>query len=220
MTSSGRLRTGSHGARAGGGATPTVPPALPERFARAVAQLGALRPRREIELTELPPPQRLAPHAYAVSGVVRGDPRRTSLEEVANGRLILLYDPGAPEPWGGDLRLVTYVTAELEPDLATDPLLPEVGWSWLTDALATHDAGYTALAGTVTQTTSTRFGDLAGPPPAADVEIRASWSPVDRSGGLPDLEAHALAWCGLLASTAGLPPPGVSALPDRRFGGA
>src|SRR5690606_8307459 len=218
MTSSGRLRTGSRDPRADAGATPTVTPAVPDRFARAVRQLRALRPRREIELAEVPAPQRLAPHAYALSGVIHGDPRRTSQEEGANGRLIPLYDPAEPEPWGGDLRLVTYVTAELEPELATDPLLPEVGWSWLTDALAAHGAGFTALAGTVTQTTSTRFGDLAGPPPAADVEIRASWSPMDRSG-VPDLEAHALAWCGLLASTAGLPPPGVSALPERRFSG-
>jgi hypothetical protein len=160
-------------------------------------------------------------------------------EEIATGRLILLHDPASPEAWDGDLRLVTYVTAELEPDLATDPLLPEVGWSWLTDALAAHAAAYTALAGTVTQTTSTRFGDLAGPPPASDIEIRASWTPAPSAGDADgsdtrgsgtrgsdpdevpvDVEAHALAWCALLASTAGLPPPGVSALPDRRAGAA
>jgi hypothetical protein len=99
---------------------------------------------------------------------------------------------------------------ELEPELAGDPMLPEVGWSWLTDALEAHTTGYAALAGTVTQTTSTRFGELAGPPPLADLEIRASWTPL---GG--DLDGHLSAWCGLLASTAGLPPPGVSALPDR-----
>lgn len=189
----------------------------PAPFARGVAQLRAARPRREIELTELPAPRGVAPYSYALGAVVRGDPRHLADPEVASGRLILLHDPAEPEPWDGDLRLVAYVTAELESDLAVDPLLAEVGWSWLTDALAARAAAYTALAGTVTQTTSTRFGDLAGPPPAADVEIRASWSPVgDRAGRPADLATHVLAWCDLLSSTAGLPPPGVSALPARR----
>jgi hypothetical protein len=82
-----------------------------------------------------------------------------------------------------------------------------VGWSWLTDALAVAGARYTAAGGTVTQTSSTRFGDLAGPPSTADLEIRASWTPLQT-----DLGPHVEAWYALLASTAGLPPPGVTAL--------
>lgn len=188
-------------------APPTV---LPETFARAVDALRAVRARPEIELIEVPAPQRLAPFAHAIGAAVLRD-----AEEVATGRLILLHDPAGHEAWDGTLRLVTYVTAELEPDLAADPLLPAVGWSWLVDSLDGYAAEYTALGGTVTQTLSTRFGDLAGPPTAADVEIRASWTPVS-----DDLDAHMLAWCALLASTAGLPPPGVTALPDRRHSGA
>jgi len=178
---------------------------LPESFARAVAALRSVTPRPEIVLEDLSAPQRLAPYAHAIGGVVNRDG-----EEVANGRLVLLYDPDGQEPWQGTTRLVTYVTAELETELASDPLLPTVGWSWLTDALAAQEARYTAIAGTVTQTTSTRFGDLAGPPPAADLEIRASWTPLS-----DDVAAHLEAWCTLLASTAGLPPPGVTALTDR-----
>jgi Protein of unknown function (DUF3000) len=178
---------------------------LPESFARAVAELHSVTPRPEIVLEELSAPQRLAPYAHAIGGVVSREG-----EEVATGRLVLLHDPAGHEAWAGTLRLVTYVTAELEPDLANDPLLPAVGWSWLTDALSAQGAAYTAIGGTVTQTTSTRFGDLAGPPSASDLEIRASWTPVD-----DDLAAHVDAWCALLASTAGLPPPGVTALADR-----
>jgi Protein of unknown function (DUF3000) len=178
----------------------------PETFTRAVDGLRPVPPRPEITLDEAPPPQRLAPYAYALSGVVRRHG-----EEVATGRLILLFDPNGHESWEGTLRLVTYVTAELEPDLAADPLLPAVGWSWLVDALESNDAGYAAIGGTVTQTLSTRFGELAGPPTAADIEIRASWTPLDE-----DLQPHLHAWCDLLASTAGLPPPGVTALPERR----
>lgn len=179
---------------------------VPDTFARAVDVLRSTRPRREIIVTELPAPQRLAPYSYAMGAEVQP----AGVEEAASGRLILLHDPAGQEAWEGELRLVCYVTAELEPDLAADQLLPEVGWSWLTDALAAHAADHTALAGTVTQTISTRFGELTGPPPAADLEIRASWTPV---GG--ELAEHLAAWWALLASAAGLPPPGVSALPGR-----
>ncbi|MGX7670931.1 DUF3000 domain-containing protein [Plantactinospora sp. DSM 117369] len=182
----------------------------PETFARAVAGLRSAAPRAEIVLEEVGAPQRLAPYAFALAATVRRDG-----EEVATGRLILLHDPAGHEGWEGTLRLVTYVTAELEIDLAADPLLPAVGWTWLTDALQARDAAYRALGGTVTQTMSTRFGELAGPPAAGDIEIRASWTPVD-----DDLRAHLLAWCTLLASTAGLPPPGVTALPHSRPAGA
>ena len=179
--------------------------AVPAIFSRAVLALRSAHPRPEIALEEVSAPKRLAPYAYAMSGsVIRNG------DEVASGRLILLHDPAGHEAWEGTLRLVTYVTADLDAEMATDPLLPEVGWSWLTDALDTYDARYTAAAGTVTQTLSTRFGDIAGAPTAADIEIRASWTPLDR-----DLEPHVDAWCALLASTAGLPPPGVAALPGR-----
>jgi hypothetical protein len=183
-------------------ATPTAVPAI---FARAVHGLRSARPRPEIELEEISAPQRLAPYAFAMSATVSRDG-----EEVATGRLILLHDPAGHEAWEGTLRLVTYVTAELDAEMATDPFLPEVGWSWLTDALDHEGAHHKAAAGTVTQTLSTRFGDLAGTPPMADIEIRASWTPSD-----DHLGNHLDAWCALLASTAGLPPPGVASLPSR-----
>ncbi|WP_329108554.1 DUF3000 domain-containing protein [Micromonospora sp. NBC_01699] len=187
-----------------------APIVLPETFTRAVAGLRAAPPRDEILLEEVGAPQRLAPYAFALSASVLRDG-----DEVATGRLILLHDPAGHEAWEGTLRLVTYVTAELEIDLAADPLLPSVGWTWLTDALDAQGADHRALGGTVTQTMSTRFGDLAGPPAAGDIEIRASWTPLGA-----DLHAHLLGWCTLLASTAGLPPPGVTALSDRRPAGA
>ena len=174
----------------------------PEAFSRAVGTLRAVRPRQEILLEEISAPTRLAPYAFAQSAaVLRGE------DEVATGRLILLHDPAGHDAWQGTLRLVTYVTAEIEPEMAADPLLPGVGWSWLTDALDSAGAHHTAIGGTITQTMSTRFGELAGPPAAADLEIRASWTPLD-----DDLAPHLRAWCALLSSTAGLPPPGVARL--------
>jgi len=180
--------------------------AAPEAFTRAVAGLRAATPREEILLEEIAAPQRLAPFSFALSATVLRD-----ADEVASGRLILLHDPAGHEAWRGNLRLVTLVTAELESDMAGDPLLPAVAWTWLTDALEQHEATYTAIGGTITQTTSTRLGELAGPPPTTDLEIRASWTPTSE-----DSTAHLQAWCAMLSSTAGLPPPGITPLNRQR----
>lgn len=178
----------------------------PVAFTRALDELRSVQPRAELSVEEIPPPHRLAPFAFALSGrILRYE------DEVATGRLILLHDPAGHDAWEGTMRFVTYVTAELEAELAVDPLLPAVGWSWLIEALDGQDAGYAAIGGTVTQTLSSRFGQLADGLANADLEIRASWTPDDR-----DYAAHLHAWLDVLASTAGLPPPGVSALPERR----
>jgi Protein of unknown function (DUF3000) len=178
---------------------------LPEAFTRAVSALRHGRPREEIQLEEVPPPTKLAPYSFAMGAtVVRHG------EEVTTGRLILLHDPAGHEAWQGETRLVCYVQAEVEDDLAGDPLLAQVAWGWLVDALDTHTHGYRAIGGTVTQTTSSRFGGLHGPT-TTDLELRASWTP----SRVP-IDGHLEAWCALLASTAGLPPVGVVALPLRR----
>ena len=187
---------------------PGVPRAralAPAEFAAAVRSLTSARPRAEVRVEEVRPPQKLAPwtHALALTVVVGED-------EPATGRLVLLHDPGGYEAWQGTLRLVGYLSAELDPEMAGDPLLPEVGWSWLLDALAAAGAEHRAAGGTVTQTSSTRFGDLAGPRRTTDLELRASWTPVGQ-----DVSAHLRAFADLMCTAAGLPPPGVTALPSR-----
>lgn len=174
----------------------------PELFTQAVAALRSLRPRPELHLEEVRPPQRLAPWAFAFTAEVTGP-----ADVLASGRLVLLHDPEGEETWGGVLRVVAYVRAELDAELASDPLLPEVGWSWLTDALQTSGAEYTALGGTVTDTSSARFGDIAGPARTDDLELRASWTPLSA-----DLVPHGEAFCELMSSVAGLPPLGVATL--------
>lgn len=183
----------------------TVTPEEPELFRRAVASLSSVRPRPEIELGDVRAPQRLAPWSFAVAAEVNGP-----AGEVASGRLVLLHDPEGEQAWDGVLRLVIYVRAEVDAELAGDPLLPEVGWSWLTDALESSAAKFTALGGTVTQTSSARFGDISGPARTDDLELRASWTAHDA-----DLTAHAEAFCELLASTVGLPPVGVTLFGQR-----
>ena len=180
----------------------------PELFRRAVAALRAATPRSEVVLQETPAPTRLAPHAMAMTADILVDD-----EELATGRLVLLHDPAGHEAWQGTFRLVTYVRADLEPEIAADPLLPGVGWAWLTEALAAHGATFLAESGTVTRVISESFGAMAPQPGSAQIEIRASWTPLDE-----ELGAHLLAWCELLCTTGGLPPmpAGVTALPTRR----
>lgn len=180
----------------------------PELFRHAVSTLSAYRPRQEVSLSEIKAPQRLAPYSYALGGEIDGQ-----AGELATARLILLHDPDGQEAWGGVLRLVAYLRAEVDQELTSDPLLPEVGWSWLTDALAESGAAFSALGGTVTQTSSARFGDISGPSRTDDLELRASWTPADG-----DLGSHVAAFCELMAFAVGLPPVGVAMLSQRRSG--
>ncbi len=185
--------------------------AQPEEFRKAVSELSAASSRAEIELGPIRAPQRLAPYTYALGAEVAVDQdtdgQRRSEHGDASGRLVLLHDPDGHEAWGGTLRLVAYIQAELDADLAADPLLADVGWSWLQEALTHSGADFTALGGTVTVTSSVRFGDLAGPARTHQVEVRASWT-----AKTPALSRHADAFCALLSSAAGLPPLGVRSL--------
>jgi DUF3000 family protein len=177
----------------------SVPPA----FRLAVEALRGARPRPEIEIEPTRPPQRLAPHAYALeAAVLDGE------DDLADGRLVLLHDPAGHDAWQGTFRLVTLVRAELEPEMAADPLLPEVCWSWLTGAMEARGLSYGAASGTVTRAGSHYFGGLAERRPATQIEIRASWTPKEGRGGAPDAAAHLAAWCDLLCQIAGLPPAG------------
>jgi hypothetical protein len=175
----------------------------PELFAAAVASLTDTAVRPEVRVEPLRPPQRLAPWSYAISADVR-DPAG---DDLATGRLVLLHDPDGAEAWDGVLRLVAFASAELDPQMGVDPMLPQVGWSWLTDALEDRQAAYRAAGGTVTQTTSTRFGDLAGPRTTVALELRASWT-----ADSAQLSPHLHAFVDLLCVAAGLPPEGVTLL--------
>jgi Protein of unknown function (DUF3000) len=169
--------------------------------------------RPEIELGPIRPPQRLAPYSYALGAEIRHPdtdivPERS--EGDAFGRLILLYDPDGAEAWNGTMRLVAYIQADLDASEAVDPLLPDVAWSWLVDALGSRPAQITAMGGTVTATTSVRYGDIAGPPRAHQLELRASWTALTA-----DLGVHVQAFCEVLEHAAGLPPAGVTDLGSR-----
>jgi Protein of unknown function (DUF3000) len=161
----------------------------------------------------VPAPTRIAPNAVAMSAEVVTSGALEAGQELASGRFVLLHDPSAPEPWEGVWRAVTFARAVFDPELANDPMLGAVGWSWLTEALGNHKATYVAEAGTVTRVVSESFAGLADHGATVEMEIRASWTPTG-----PNVAAHVQAWADLLCTVAGLPPlpEGVVALPRHR----
>lgn len=178
-----------------------IPASSPD-FERAVAELDAVCWRPELSVEEIGSPQRIAPYSVAVSADVSDDGR-----DVGSGRLILLHDPAGNESWQGQFRCVAFARADVDLEMVADPLLPEVGWAWLSDALADHEADYAQPAGTVTAVYSKSFGAMAGQDDRAEIEIRASWTPyIDDQR---PLTPHLLAWQDLLCTVAGLEP-----LPD------
>ncbi|UUW89908.1 DUF3000 domain-containing protein [Pimelobacter simplex] len=181
----------------------------PPEFAAAVESLRTAAFRPEVFCEEMPAPQRIAPYATALSADVTVDD-----DEVATGRLVVLHDPAGNDAWEGTFRCVAYCRAEIDHDLATDPMLADVGWTWLTDALDAHGAENVAVSGTVTRVATESFGTMAGEPGSAQLEIRASWTPVDPG----DLATHAEAWGELLCTAGGLEPvpEGVAVMPSRR----
>lgn len=192
--------------------TRTLPGNHGADFAKVLAALRDVRVRSEVRLTEVPAPTRIAPFAAALTADVL-DPADPDAE-LATGRFVVLHDPEGPETWDGTWRIVTFARAELEPELASDPMLGAVGWSWLTDSLRGRGVRWTAQAGTVTRVLSESFGGLSDRAPSVEMEIRASWTPMN--GG--DVTEHLRAWADLLCTIAGIPPlpDGVVPLPGQR----
>ncbi len=193
--------------RGGGG----EPDTLPVSFARAMDSIRSVVLRSEVHVEETPAPQRLSPYAIALQATVVVDPRGE--DEAASGRFVLLHDPAGQEPWDGTFRIVTFAKGTVEIDIAGDPMLTEVAWSWLLESLADHGALFHAESGTVTRTSSQAFGAIGDRIPQGDVEIRASWTPGDDAIG-----EHVQAWVDVLTHIAGLPPlpSGVAPLSSSR----
>src|SRR4051794_9686458 len=180
---------------------------LPHQFREAVAQMRSAPMRPEVSCEEMPAPQRIAPYAAALAADLTVDGA-----EAGSGRLVLLHDPAGNETWGGTFRCVAYARAELTTDFAEDPMLAEVAWTWLVEALEAHDAGFSSPSGTITKVTSESFGTMAGEESSAQLEVRASWTPHG------DIGPHVEAWGELMCMAVGLEPvpEGVTALTPRR----
>ena len=180
-------------------------------FSRAIDELRGTEFREDLVVREIPSPSGLAPQSLALAGDVRPEAHATD-SPFGTGRFILLHDPEEPEPWGGAWRVVCFAQAPLEPEIGVDPLLAEVAWSWLIDALDSRGAERHSESGAATKTLSTGFGALAAQGEGSQIELRASWSP--HGPFRPHLEA----WAELVCMLAGLPPgsEGVAVLGARR----
>src|ERR1022692_3431 len=209
-------------------ATSTAASSTAATFRSAVSDLEAglerqrgLRP--ELTFEQEPAPRKLAPYALSVAVTVQGDE-----DDVGWGRFVLLYDPAGQRGWGGPFRIIAHIRVDLEPEIAADPLVGEVGWSWLTDALDARAVGYHQTSGTVTRVVTEGFGAKQDEPATTEFELRASWSPAcpqpgpgqpgpgqagelgtcelagpDQASGLA-LDSHIAAWCEALCTAAGL----------------
>jgi hypothetical protein len=185
----------------------------PQLFEAAAHLLLTMAWRPELKVEQIPAPQKIAPHAVAITAEIS-----SAGEELGTARLVLLHDPAGSPSWDGDFRCVSFSRAEVEPEMVSDPLLTEVGWSWLLEALERNQAEFRAPSGTVTAVSSKSFGGIADDPARAEVEVRASWTPVITE---PDhVLAHLQAWSELLCLSAGLPPlpDGVVAIAPHRQG--
>ncbi|TDK27824.1 DUF3000 domain-containing protein [Arthrobacter crusticola] len=200
----------------------------PDEFRTALAGLKEARCRTELRLEEIPAPSRLAPFAVALGAEVYqpAQPARRPAHgpagvellpqepvELATGRFILLYDPQGSAVWDGKFRVVTYIRAQLEPDMGNDTLLGSVAWTWLAEALENHGAAHSNAGGTATRILSESYGTLEDRPDTIDIELRASWTPDSA-----EIRRHLEAWSDMVCTFAGLPPlpEGVLSLPHRR----
>ena len=181
-----------------------------------VEHLRTITPRGEIILEEVPAPQKLAAYSFAFTADISAQPHINSAEsdEVASGRFVILHEPGGQDTWEGTFRCVTFVRSALDIEMESDPLLPDVGWSWFIDALKNSNAEYVSPSGTVTRVMSASYGQLSPQDQSSEIEVRASWTPIEPK----HLIHHVNAWLELMASAAGLPPlpEGVTSLPARR----
>ncbi|MFC7789718.1 DUF3000 domain-containing protein [Microbacterium sp. MAHUQ-60] len=176
----------------------TAHPDAAALFDEAAAQLRDTPFRTDIVVREIPSPTGIAPFSIAFAADVRPDEHGDS--SYGSGRFVLLHDPEEPDAWNGAWRIIAFAQAPLEPEIGTDPLLADVAWSWLVDALESRAAGYHSASGTSTKMLSKGFGSLSREGDGAQIELRASWTPA------APLRLHVEAWVELVGMLAGLPP--------------
>jgi hypothetical protein len=183
-----------------------------DEFNRMIDLVRTFTPRSEIILEEVPAPQKLATYSFAFSADVSNGLLGDAEDEVASGRFVLLHEPGGQDTWDGEYRCVTFVRADVDSIMQEDPMLPENGWNWFLEALDSAGCELTAPSGTVTRVASSSFGKLSPRSDEAEIEIRASWTPIISSAN--EIMKHITGWCNLISEIAALPPipEGVSAI--------
>lgn len=157
--------------------------------------------RDELQVIAAPAPKKLAPFGISLLGEIE------TKEHFADSRIVVLYNPDGDPAWNATARIIIFIKADIESELADDPLILQIAWQWLNEALAKHGASAEEISGTVTRTSAKGFGAIDEESPST-IEIRASWSPTDLSA----LSQHILAWGELVCTAAGLDPEGITSL--------
>ncbi len=183
---------------------------VPQDFLIAVDSLKGHDFRSELHVSQVPPPKAIAPWSVALLAEINDSTDLAPEAYRGQARFVLLCDPDGQPAWDGTMRIVAHAKAPIDSAMADDPLLGEAAWSWLTESLSGHAAGWRNLTGTVTRVYNESFGGDVLADRHTDVELRASWTP-----DAPDLWEHLEAWADFAAAIAGLEPVGISSLPRR-----
>jgi hypothetical protein len=178
-------------------------------FDAVAEEVMALPIRPEVEVHAGPGRTKLAPYGLTLTANVA-----VGEHECGDGKLLVLHDPAGQETWRGTWRVALFTSAELDQEMVGDPLLVEIGWTWVEEALGARDLAVAAFGGTVTRTASQSFGVLADRPATGELEIRASWTPVvdaphptlDERSVPRIIREHVAAWMDLLELMTGLEP--------------
>ncbi|AZR00342.1 DUF3000 domain-containing protein [Trueperella pyogenes] len=173
----------------------------PAEFITALDSLKGHEFRPELHVAQIPGPTRIAPWAVALQVEVNDSPVLDPDHLRGNAKFVVLHDPVGQPAWNGTFRVVIHAQAPMDAEMGDDPLLGEVAWSWLVDALVGARASYHSLNGTVTRVFNETFGGLYLNSSRVELELRASWTPQT-----PYLSEHLHAWAEFAASMTGLGP--------------
>jgi hypothetical protein len=169
---------------------------VPAQFASAALGLTKELLRSELETHQIPAPDKIAQFAIAFS-THRPNPAETPSSRAA-GRVVFLYDTDQFETWGSNMRVIAYGKSPLESGVIDDSDYANYWWGTLELTLQNHGATYSTGAGTITKMISTGVGSLENEPVHTEIELRASWSPIE-----DNLAPHFAAWQDLIAEMAG-----------------
>lgn len=184
-----------------------IPDGVAAEFAAAVLSIKHSASRSELEIQQLASPQDIATHSIAFSAEIASETSEVS-GALGTGRFVLFWSPEPQENWASNFRVVCFARSPLETDIGREADSSDVLWQWMTSSLANSGAEFSALAGTTTRIISSGHGMMEKESEHAEIEIRASWSPLGT-----EIHRHFEAWQNLICVMSDLPiAPGVQDL--------
>lgn len=185
-----------------------APQDSPAEFLLALEALRHAVIRDELDVEQIPAPPTIASFAITFKANVKQS--LSGVEgDAGTGRFVMLWEPEPQEAWASRFRIIVFAKSPLETNIGADEQISDVVWAWLSEALANRQANYDAIAGTATRIMSTGYGSLSAQHDHAELELRASWSPLDT-----DVASSFEAWLDLICIMSGFPnmPAGVTKL--------